>query len=96
MPRRAGKRCAVLCCAVAPQVNMSLRQLQLLYADMTEEVVSGRDFDDMLANGHLLDIEDANASGMHTQRSWSGARSAACVGFIALSVRNAREALHSP
>jgi hypothetical protein len=33
---------------------------------MTEEVVSGRDFDDMLASGHLLDVEDAHAAGRHT------------------------------
>jgi hypothetical protein len=46
-------------CVIHPaaQVDTSLKQLQLLYADMTEEVVSGRDYDDLLANGHLLDVE---------------------------------------
>jgi hypothetical protein len=42
-----------------PQVNTAARQLQLLYADMTEEVLSGRDYDDLLVNGHLLDVSDA-------------------------------------
>lgn len=34
------------------------KELQLLYADMTEEVVSGSDYDDMLASGHLMDVDD--------------------------------------
>lgn len=40
------------------QVNTHLRQLQLLYGDMSEEVVCGRDYEEMLSNGHLLDVQD--------------------------------------
>lgn len=43
---------------VCPQLSAREKELQLLYADMTEEVVSGSDYDDMLANGHLLDVDD--------------------------------------
>lgn len=40
------------------QVDTRRKHLQLLYADMTEECVSDRDFDDMLTNGHLMDVQD--------------------------------------
>jgi len=41
------------------QVDTRGKHLQLLYADMTEECVSDRDYDDMLTNGHLVDVQDA-------------------------------------
>lgn len=39
------------------QLSAHDKELQLLYADMTEEVVSGSDYDDMLANGHLMGVD---------------------------------------
>lgn len=45
------------------QVHTALKQVQLLYADMTEECVSGRDYDDMLANGHLLEVYEEDQEG---------------------------------
>lgn len=57
-------RAALLCLCV--QVDASSKQLLLLYADMTEEVVLGRDFDDMLVNGHLLDVDAATTGRLHS------------------------------
>eukprot|EP00775_Hariotina_reticulata_P002000 gene2000-2322_t len=36
------------------QLNTADKRLQLLYTDMTEEEVSGHDFEELLRNGHLL------------------------------------------
>jgi hypothetical protein len=33
---------------------------------MTEEVVSGSDYDDMLSNGHLLDVDDNSSAAAAT------------------------------
>jgi hypothetical protein len=51
----------VCSCLVCTQWSARDKELQLLYADGTEEVVSGSHYDAMLANGHLLDVDRGTA-----------------------------------
>lgn len=46
----------VLVCSglVCTQLSAREKELKLLYTDVTEEVVSGSDYDDMMASEHVL------------------------------------------
>jgi hypothetical protein len=44
------------------QLDVGAQHIQLLYADSTEESVTGRDFLDLLGSGHLLALHDTSST----------------------------------
>lgn len=62
---RCGLLCrAVPCCVRHTQLDVWAKRIQLLYADMTEECVTAGDYDDLLSNGHLMDVTNCTLQGV--------------------------------